>query len=258
MKYYKSVEFLLNFDARPSLHKRQSPPHKCKAPVLMIFWQRFCVGAGKILGVQKIFARISLNCRKSFQATLCAHIFFPRKSWRPSFGKTSKTSWCDSAHIGRQFFKIKQRWHHFCPYFQVVCPYFQVFCEHFHRFCPNFHGVCPNFQGVCPDFRQIKPFGSALSTLAPPPPTLLLPWHYKTNFANLSLKRAYTIASSCWIMQEDFQRKTMLMHNGFPTNFLNNFVRHFLQRLYTVYTSENSTFFQSSTVQYLPYVFYPF
>jgi len=41
MKHYKSMEFLLNLNVKPSLHKRQAPPHKSKAPLMTTFWRRF-------------------------------------------------------------------------------------------------------------------------------------------------------------------------------------------------------------------------
>jgi len=41
------------------------------------------------------------------------------------------------------------------------CSDFQGFCEGFHRFCPDFHVF---FQ----DFHQIKTFGGALASPAPP------------------------------------------------------------------------------------------
>jgi len=63
------------------------------------------VGAGKFLGVRKIFARISPNLLKVLMQ-LCVSI----SSHRDHFVMTSKKgSSCDSSHVGRQFLKMKQR-----------------------------------------------------------------------------------------------------------------------------------------------------
>jgi len=124
------------------------------------------VGAGKFLGVRRIFARISPNCPKDFWATFCVNIFSWRPYWAPFPSSNQST-------LGAIFFKSKDAGRHFCSYVQEVCPDFQRFCEGFHRFCPDFSGFCPDFQGFCPDFHQIKTFGGALAPPATPPPTPL-------------------------------------------------------------------------------------
>jgi len=90
------------------------------------------VGAGKFLGVRKIFVRIFTNLPEKIWATLPTN-FFPQRSWRSFFGMTSKKVFmCFSANVGRHFMKSNKVGRHFCPDFQ--------------RFCPDFHGVCPDFQ----------------------------------------------------------------------------------------------------------------
>jgi len=96
------------------------------------------VGAGKFLGVQRVFARTSLNL----------------SSW-PSFGMTSKKRFSyDSPNIGRHFLK----WNHVGRHFR---PNFQGSCEAFHRFCSDFHGFFQYIQGICPDFTKSKLLGCA-------------------------------------------------------------------------------------------------
>jgi len=82
------------------------------------------VGAGKFLGVRRIFARILPNLP----------------------GKTPKkvTSKKISCHFGRHFFPIKVCRASFLLVFTRVCSYFQGFCESFQRFCPDFRGFSPN------------------------------------------------------------------------------------------------------------------
>jgi len=41
MKLYKSVEFLSIFKMSSPSAQTQSPPQKCKAPLLKTFWRRF-------------------------------------------------------------------------------------------------------------------------------------------------------------------------------------------------------------------------
>ena len=100
-------------------------------------------GAGKFLRARKIFARIS-------PMFLCeCFLLLPHRSWTPSFGMTSKIwSSCDSGQVGRQLFKIEQRWA---------------------SFLPRFSGIFVHFHWFCPDFRQIKTFGGVLALLPPTP-----------------------------------------------------------------------------------------
>ena len=110
----------------------------------------------QILGVRKIFALLSSNVPERFSGNSLREYFPPYRSWTPSFGrqkKVQKRSSCDSAHVGRQCFKMKRRWAPFLPVFSGSLPRFPGICEHFHRFCPDFH--------------QIKTFGGALTPLHP-------------------------------------------------------------------------------------------
>ena len=100
------------------------------------------VGAGKYLGVQRIFARIPPNLPE-----------YPLKE----IDLQKRLLWDFGRHF---FFKSKHVGPHFCSYFQKVCSHFQGFCEGFQRFCPDFYVFCQ-------DFHQIKTFGGALT---PPPP----------------------------------------------------------------------------------------
>jgi len=87
------------------------------------------VGAGKFLGVQKIFARISPNSpEKILGHFLCKYFLM-----KAVFGVTSKKrSSCDLRH---HFFPIKALWAQFFPYFQGVCPDFhQISCLLHHWF----------------------------------------------------------------------------------------------------------------------------
>jgi len=141
------------------------------------------VGAGKFLGVRRIFARISAN--------------LPEKNPKKMTSKKNKN---DRISLGA-FFPVKApqapflpKFHPSLPKFLLTCPktiklkhdfqknvftfilgaifvnstHIQQFCEGVHIFFPNFLTFCPDFKGFCPDFQQIKTFGGAV---APPPPT---------------------------------------------------------------------------------------
>ena len=62
------------------------------------------------------------------------------------------------------YFQIKPRWAPFLLRFQRVL-------EGSQRFCLDFRGFCPDFMGSWPDFHQIKTFGGAVASHAPPPHT---------------------------------------------------------------------------------------
>jgi len=80
------------------------------------------VGADKFLGVLRIFSRISPKLPKNF---LCEH-FFPQRSWRPSFGMTSRKKVCMwFCKRWTPLFQIKQRWGLFWPVrFSQILPRF--------------------------------------------------------------------------------------------------------------------------------------
>ena len=104
------------------------------------------LGAGKVLEMQRIFARISPNSPKIFCATF-AYKFSPTKIIKTFFGVTSKKVFmCFSAKLGRYFLKSSNVGRHFYA----------------------------DFQGCCPDFQQIKTFGDLLTPSAPPPPLLFI------------------------------------------------------------------------------------
>jgi len=105
-------------------------------------------GAGKFLGVRRIFAR------KVFVRLLPA-IFLPQGSWKPFY---------------RIAFNKKILHVFFCKRWARL---FQKTNNVGHHFCPDFQRFCTNFQGFCPDFRQIKIFWGAHTPPAPPPPTSL-------------------------------------------------------------------------------------
>jgi len=44
MKHYQSVELLSNLNVKPPMRKHKVPTRKCNAPLLTIFWRRFCPG----------------------------------------------------------------------------------------------------------------------------------------------------------------------------------------------------------------------
>jgi len=81
----------------------------------------------QIFGVRKIFARIPPNLSEKFSGNSLCKYFLPHRSWTPSFGMTSKKrASCDSPHVGRQFFKVKQRWAPYLPVFSGNLPRFST------------------------------------------------------------------------------------------------------------------------------------
>ena len=82
------------------------------------------VGAGKFLGVRKIFARIFPNLPERFWATLLTN-FFPKDHEDLFFGMTSKKG----LHVffckrWAPFYEIKQGWAPFLPGFSEILPRF--------------------------------------------------------------------------------------------------------------------------------------
>jgi len=76
--------------------------------------QSIDIGAGKCLGVRRIFARILP--------------YLPKKL--------------------SHYFRIKACWAPFLLMFSGVCSDFQGFYQGFHSFCPDFHGFFPDFHQI--------------------------------------------------------------------------------------------------------------
>jgi len=80
------------------------------------------VGTSKILGVRRIFARVSQTCPKKllrdfsykFSPTKIMKTFFWYDLWKTAFI-------CFSAPVGRQFWKSNNVGRHFWPDFQEFC-----------------------------------------------------------------------------------------------------------------------------------------
>ena len=104
------------------------------------------VGAGKYLGVRRIFAQISPNLPKNFWATFSANISHEdQKNDIHVILQTLRNSFFKSNHIGCNF----------CSYFEGVYPDFLGFCKGFNRFCPDLYGFFP---GILPGFSPNKNF----------------------------------------------------------------------------------------------------
>jgi len=93
------------------------------------------VGAGKFLGVRRIFARISPNLPEN-------------NSEENDIQKND----CILIHL--HFVKTKHFKHHFLPKFSQTCPK-KTLKRHdlqrnvgFHTFWPNFHRFCPDFAWI--------------------------------------------------------------------------------------------------------------
>ena len=99
-----------------------------KIPKTVVVQQHIGIGAGKFLGVRRIFARILPNLPE-------------KKPWKA----TSK----------QKLFMLF--WAPFLLIFSGACSDFQGFCEGFQRFCSYFHGFCPRI------FTNSKLLGCALA-----------------------------------------------------------------------------------------------
>jgi len=95
----------------------------------------FSCRSRKILGVRRIFARISPNLpEKNLGYFLCEHFL----SSRPYFGMISKKrSSCDSAKVGRHFFQIKPGLAPFLPRFSGILQTFVQISMDFARNLTN-------------------------------------------------------------------------------------------------------------------------
>ena len=118
------------------------------------------LGAGKFLGVGRIFARISPNLPKNFCSTF-AYTFSPTKIVKAFFGVTSKWRYsCVFLHtLGATVLNKKFRE----PFF----PYFQGFCPDFHGCCLDFQNFCPDFQGFSQIFDKSKFWGCVCTPCIP-------------------------------------------------------------------------------------------
>jgi len=87
------------------------------------------VGAGKFLGVRRIFVQKKLHKKKTP----------PKKKLFMLYGR---------------------RW---APFLLL----YSRFCSDFHGFCESSQRVFPRFRRICPNFQQIQTFGDALASPAP-------------------------------------------------------------------------------------------
>jgi len=153
------------------------------------------VGAGKLLGVRRIFAQISPNLpektpkkmtskkrKKQLHFISCWAHFFKSKHLKHNFARilpnlpekyfkivTSEKKLLMSirapflVNSGAIIFKSKHVGHHIWSDFKGILEDSQIFC-------PDFTGFCPDFMGFFPDLQQIKIFGGAVAPSASPPP----------------------------------------------------------------------------------------
>jgi len=80
------------------------------------------VGAGKFLGVWKIFSQISKLAQKVLGDL--GYKFFPQRSWRPFFGMTYNKGHVFFCKRWAPFYEIKQGWAPFLPGFSKILPRF--------------------------------------------------------------------------------------------------------------------------------------
>ena len=106
------------------------------------------------MGVRKNFARISQTCPKSFRATLCVSISSHTDHF---WNDLKKKSSCDSPHVGRQFFKIKQRWALFLSVFSGSLPRISSNLRTFIDFS-RFSQILPGFSRILPGFSTNQNF----------------------------------------------------------------------------------------------------
>ena len=86
--------------------------------------------AGKVVGMRRIFARISLKLREKILGHfLCEYFLMETVFVIRSLRWPLKRYSCDSEHFGGHFLKSKHVGRHFCPYFQGVYPDFQGFAK---------------------------------------------------------------------------------------------------------------------------------
>jgi len=102
------------------------------------------VGAGKFLGVRRIFPEFPQTCPKKFWADFCLNVFM-----KTVFRMTSKRSSCD---LGRHFFiKSKQVWRHFFLIKASWVPYF----SNRRMLGANFARIFRVFAQISMDFARI-------------------------------------------------------------------------------------------------------
>jgi len=124
------------------------------------------VGAGKFLGVRRIFARISPNLRQKFWATFSGKIF-----------SHSNCFW-DDLQIGLHvilntlgtIFSNQSTWAPFLPVVSESLPRFSVTLRRFSQILLRFPWILPGFSGILRGFSSNQNFWGAL---VPPAPVLL-------------------------------------------------------------------------------------
>jgi len=81
------------------------------------------VGASKILGMRRIFARISPNLPKKLLCDFCLEIFSHKDhELKTFFGVTSKKAFMFFCKRWAPFFEVKQHWAPFLPRFSGIFP----------------------------------------------------------------------------------------------------------------------------------------
>jgi len=110
-------------------------------------WRQRClfiigVGAGKFLGVRRIFLKYPQTRPKSFCA-IFAHKFSPTKIMKMFSGVTSKKSlnvfFCKPLV---PFFEVKERWLLFLPGFSGILPRFSANQNFWRCACPHLQHHC--------------------------------------------------------------------------------------------------------------------
>jgi len=116
---------------------------------------RRCRGR-QILGVQRIFGRISPNLPKQILGPLFLRTFSQANVLLGSHPRKKRSS-CGSANVARHFSQTTLG--------AIFAQIFSGILRRFSKILPRFPWFRPNFHGFCQDFHQIKTFGGAL---APP------------------------------------------------------------------------------------------
>jgi len=88
-------------------------------------------------GFQRFFPKFPQTFPKTFWANLCANIFSNKDHENLFFGMTSKKRFsCDSANVGRYFFKSDNVGHNFLPGFSGILRRFSQLLPKFPRILP--------------------------------------------------------------------------------------------------------------------------
>jgi len=146
--------------------KKHSPQTVCPIYTAHDFANTIVVGAGKFLGVQMIFARISPNLLENFWATFvhCMKTVFqmtPEKNFFMSFhfGR----HFLKPKHAGRHFFHIKTRWAPCLLAFSGSMEFVKVFTD-FAQISTYFARIFREFARI---FTKSKLLGVRLHPCAP-------------------------------------------------------------------------------------------